>query len=433
MCIILNISNYIPEGMKDYLYEDCYTKICVENKIENLFIRSGYDAVISPMLEYYDVFYKKKKSLQEENMYKLFDRSGKIMVLRPDMTIPIARIAACKLDESRFPAKLCYKSNIFRLNDSYDGKLSEITQCGIEIIGTKSIKSDADAAIQAIKALKCAGLDDFVIEIGQAEFFKNLISETKLDKYKAEFLRKAVEDKNYSLLNEMLNSYSSLIPKEVYKILLELPKLFGGTEIFDYVKEIYKGAENSEALINLKDVYRLIKSAGFGRYISIDLGMVQHNDYYTGVILRGYSKYSGDNLIVGGRYDNLISEFGKNIPATGMAVNINYLTEALRKQGLYMKNTIDFLVYGGYKMAESCYKIIDKIQSCNMKAEMSLSDDKESALKYAESKKIKNVICIDDDSTINFMEYKNGQWFAKKMGMGEFYEYCDNSTDKRKN
>ena len=433
MCMSLNISNYIPEGTRDYLYEDCYTKICIENKLQKLFMNNGYDAIASPALEYYDVFYKRRESLHEEDMYKLFERSGKIMVLRPDMTIPIARIAACKLDESCFPAKFCYKSNIFRLNDSYDGKLSEITQCGIEIIGTKSIKSDADAVIEAIKALKCAGLDDFVIEIGQAEFFKTLVSKTQLDKSQTEILRKAVENKNYSLLNEMLNSYSVLIPKEVYKILLELPKLFGGTEIFDYVKEIYKETENSEALINLKDVYRLIESAGFGRYISIDMGMVQHNDYYTGVILRGYSKYAGENILAGGRYDNLISEFGKDMPATGMAVNVNCLLEALRRQGVHMRNTMNFLIYGSSQTTEMCYRIMGALQSYNMKAELSLSEDKVSTLKYAEFKKIINVVCVIDDNIIDLMKYRNGQWSSKKMGMGEFNEYCGSSIDKGQN
>ena len=133
---MINWKRYIPEGTRDILFHECSKKIELENILRKVYIDSGFLEVISPTLEFYDVFNGQNATLPQEKMYKLFDNQGRILVLRPDMTTPIARIAATKLRDMPHPLKLCYTSNVYRLNESLNGKNSEFTQSGIEIIGS---------------------------------------------------------------------------------------------------------------------------------------------------------------------------------------------------------------------------------------------------------------------------------------------------------
>ena len=123
---MVNLKKYIPEGTRDILFEECSAKIEIENLLRNVYINHGYHEVISPTLEFYDVFNLENQPITQEKMYKLFDNQGRILVLRPDMTTPIGRIAATKINEEIYPIKLCYNSNIFRVNENLNGKLCRI-------------------------------------------------------------------------------------------------------------------------------------------------------------------------------------------------------------------------------------------------------------------------------------------------------------------
>ena len=169
-----NLNNYIPEGTRDILFNECYSKIQIENLLRDVYKNYGYHEIISPTLEFYDVFNMNDQPISQEKMFKLFDNRGRILVLRADMTTPIARIAATKIKKEMFPMKLCYSQNIFRVNEILNGKLSEFTQSGIEILGSHEIRGDVEAIYTGIEALKKIGLEDFKIEIGDSEFFKEL-------------------------------------------------------------------------------------------------------------------------------------------------------------------------------------------------------------------------------------------------------------------
>ena len=200
-----NWKRHIPEGSRDILFEDCNNKIKIIDTLRKLYISTGYLEVISPTLEFYDVFQGDDVSIEQEKMYKLFDNAGRILVLRPDMTMPIARIAATKLRDSAYPLRICYSGNIFRINEDWNGKVSEMTQSGIEIIGSESPKADAEVIITAISALLAIGVKKFELEIGQAEFFKGLIEDIELDYEEMERLRGLVENKNFGALREFID------------------------------------------------------------------------------------------------------------------------------------------------------------------------------------------------------------------------------------
>ncbi|MDP4177610.1 MAG: ATP phosphoribosyltransferase regulatory subunit [Bacillota bacterium] len=392
-----NLKRYIPDGTQDMLFDECRNKVNIEKIFRDTFTKVGYEEVVTPTLEFYDVFNAGNQPIEQEKMYKLFDNHGRIMVLRPDVTIPIARVAATKLKDSIYPLKLFYSCNVFKVNENLNAKMSEITQAGIEIIGIDNFRADAESILMAIKALLNIGLKDFKIELGQADFFKGLIEDIKLESEELERLRKLVESKNYVALREFIDLNSSNIEEDTKEVLKKLPELFGTIEVINEASKITKNAKALMALQNIREIYKIINETGYGSYIAIDLGMVQHINYYTGIIFRGYVDEIGKDILSGGRYDNLIEQFGKKLSATGFAVDVDSVLSALYKQGNTINNdTIDYMVFFEAPLFNEAYKLVNNMQDKGINAELSLLDNEEETFKYASLKGIKKVVSFKE-------------------------------------
>ncbi|HEX3028405.1 MAG TPA: ATP phosphoribosyltransferase regulatory subunit, partial [Clostridia bacterium] len=214
------MSEYIyktPEGFNDILSEKCSSRLEVEGHIRYVFKGFGYSEVDTPTLEYYDLFSGRIGTLPQERMYKLFDSKGRILVLRPVMTVPIMRMAVTKIGDSALPARFSYFGNIFR-NDTKNLLSSEYRQGGIEILGADTIAADAEVIAVAIKSLINSGVADFRIDIGQVKLFKAMTSGIE-DEDILEAIRQAVANKDKYTIEKLLeNTFSGFQP--VLKALL---------------------------------------------------------------------------------------------------------------------------------------------------------------------------------------------------------------------
>lgn len=402
-----NLKKYIPEGTKDILFEECTSKIKIENLIRDVYINYGYHEIISPTLEFYDVFNMDNQPIPQEKMYKLFDNRGRILVLRSDMTTPIARIAATKIKPEMYPLKLCYSQNIFRVNEVLNGKLSEFTQSGIEVIGVDSIRGDIEAIITGIEALNKIGLENFKIEIGDSQFFRQLTEELPLDIEEKEQLRLFIQNKNISGLREFLDNKSKIIDKNIIEILKRLPELFGGKEVITETRELLGKSYGIKALENIERVYEIMDKLGFGKYIAIDLGMVQNLNYYSGLIFRGYCMDAGDSILSGGRYDKLIENFGEKLPATGLAINVDIVLEALKAQGkIFEDKNIEKIIHCNFDDLHKAYNLLKDLTEKGIKAEVSLMKKEEESLKFAEKINTKFVINVSEQTECKFEDNK---------------------------
>lgn len=383
-------NKYIPEGMKDILFEESNIKLNIEDQLRKVYKYSGFSEIISPTLEFYDVFNSNIQTIPQEKMYKLFDNLGRILVLRPDMTTPIGRITGTKMKECTYPLKLCYTANIFRDNEKLNGKLGEITQSGIEIIGTNGIKSDVDSIVTAINALLSLGLKNFKIELGEAGFFQALTENMKIKEENLKKLKEIIRNKNYVALKKFLDEISSKYLKKDFEIIENLPKLFGGIETIEEAKALTKNEKALKSLDDIYNIYKSIKNIGLEAYISIDLGMVQNIDYYTGVIFKGYVEELGGSILSGGRYDNLIQHFGVKLPAIGFAINVDDVMIALKKQ-----NTIPIdkdkkvLIFYKEEFLRKAYDFMEELKTKKIICELSLLEDEKEILIYSKKK------CID--------------------------------------
>lgn len=391
----------IPDGTRDILFGDCADKIDIEQKLRKLYLQRGYVDIITPTIEFYDVFDDENVWNEQENMYKLFDSKGRILVLRPDITTPIARISGTKLRESYYPLRFCYSQNVFRTNYNLNGKKNEFTQSGIEIIGVDSFKADVEVIVTAIRALIEIGIKDFKVELGQIQFFKGIMEDTVMDEESIERIRGYIENKNFASLKDFLESKKEFLDEDKVYALNNLPKLFGDISVIEKAKELTKNAKALEALKNIEAIYNILQNMGLSQYFSVDLGMVHHIDYYTGIIFRAYIEGAGNFVLYGGRYDSLIQKFGPNIPATGFAINVDSIVENIKKQGFNENRlSVEYLIYFDTDLFEKANALAEEIINKGGTCELALLEGKNENIKYAQQKKIKQVIILEDNKEI---------------------------------
>ncbi len=323
-------SRHTPNGVCDILADECAAKKDLEATVWNVFSSMGYREVELPTFEYYDVFAASGGQISQENMFKFFDEKGRILTLRPDITTSIARMAATKEDLSVLPKRYCYTGNVFRAEETQGARQREFTQSGIELIGSSSPEADAEVIAAAIEAVIAVGIDEFSMEIGQVAFFNGLVEQAGLSAEQTEKLRERIDSKDTLGIRDMVSELD--ISEDIKKLLTELPTLFGNSEVLEKANIDGLNPTSKAALDNIGRIVELLTLYGFEKFISIDLGMLQSIDYYTGTIFKCYTHGVGFPICAGGRYDNLVGCFGKNVGAVGAAFGINRLMTALRSK-----------------------------------------------------------------------------------------------------
>ena len=349
---------HTPEGVRDIYNEECAKKLYLQNTIHETLKAYGYADIQTPTFEFFDIFTSERGSVASNTMYKFFDREGYTLVLRPDMTPAVARaVSKYYMDES-MPVRFCYMGNTFVNHAEHQGKLKEITQIGAELIADN--KSDADAEIIAMtidSLLKC-GLDEFQIEIGHVDYFHGLMEAAGLEEDAVNELMTLLSNKNFFGVEELITS--SNVPENVQEIFNKLPELTGSIEVIEKARDLFTNELIINALDRMEKLYELLSIYGFEKYISFDLGIIANFDYYSGIIFRGYTYGTGNPIARGGRYDNLLSQFGKNAPSIGFAIDLDQLLIVLNRQKISVQadSAKTLILYDEDKKSEAINKAI---------------------------------------------------------------------------
>ena len=386
-----------PEGTKDLLFGECIVRRNIENTLSEIFRSRGYSEMITPGLEFFDVFNLNSRYFPQENLYKLTDSKGRLLVMRPDSTMPIARVVATRLRDAVLPLKLCYTQTVYRTEPALKGRSDEIVQAGIELIGSQLKMADLEVISTAVDSLKAFGME-FSLEIGHIGVFKELVGRLEATDKEKERIRKLIENKNFPALNDLLDTFGA---SPITAALKKLPALFGGEEVFEKAEELIPDENVKRILDELREIYcDTVEICGKYGNITVDLGLVNKTDYYTGVIIKGYLQGHGDEVISGGRYDKLISEFGYDVPAVGFAVNVNAISKVIEKSGVLpaMLKT-DVIVYAEEGCEVAAIKAAKGLREQGLVVENALFGDIESVREYAKEKKIARVMVIDGEDT----------------------------------
>ena len=316
-----------PEGTRDLLFSSCRALRQTENAVRDALEERGYSEIITPAVEYFDVFAQANPELDQDQMLKIIDKSGRICVARPDNTTPIARIAATRLDDAALPVRLYYSQKVFRSVSGDHGHKGEFLQVGAELIGADGLAADKDILSAAFAALSRTGADNFRIELGHAEIYKALIEELGADAASSEAIRRLIENKSFAALGDALQPFGS---RPAAKALSAMPQLFGGIEVLDEVETLTGNVRVLGAIAYLRRLYQALDEAGYGDRIMIDLGLVHEMDYYTGIMFRGYIGGAGAAILAGGRYNALCAKFGRDLSAGGFGIDVESVAESLQ-------------------------------------------------------------------------------------------------------
>lgn len=385
-----------PEGTKDLLFGESVVRRKIEDTLLKLFKSRGYSEIITPGLEFFDVFNMKSRYFPQENLYKLTDSKGRLIVMRPESTMPIARVVATRLRDAELPLKLCYNQTIYRNESLLKGRSDETVQAGIELIGSEMKMADLEVISAAVDALNAFGLE-FSLELGHIGVFKCLVDRLEADEKDKNYIRKLIQNKNFPALNDFLDTFGN---NSITAALKKLPTLFGGVEVFEKAEELIPDENVKRILDELREIYCDIAEVyGNVGNITVDLGLVNKTDYYTGLIIKGYLKGHGDEVVTGGRYDKLIADFGYDIPAIGFAVNVNAISKVIEKNGILPSEPApDVIVFAEEGFEAAAIKQARELREQGFIVENALFTDIESVREYAKEKKICKVVVVDCDS-----------------------------------
>ncbi|HHZ05564.1 MAG TPA: ATP phosphoribosyltransferase regulatory subunit [Clostridiales bacterium] len=386
-----------PEGTKDFLFEECTAVNKVSKIMDDVFASKGYNQVFTPSMEFFDTFALKHSGISQEDMFILTDKKGRLMVLRPDSTLPIARMVATRLQSEPLPLRLSYNQILYRNNRSLAGRSNEVRQAGMELLGVSGKRADLELITAAIEAMQKV-VPDFRIELGHAIFFRALVNKLPISDYQREEVRLSIESKNYSALNSILDE---LEQTDTVTALRKLPRLFGGEEVFEKAYPLFKGTEAEAALYYLKEMYEALSQIFMGDKLIVDLGLVQRNDYYSGIIFSGYVEGSGDAVLVGGRYDELLSEFQNPMPAAGFGINVHELANMLLKKSVVKNDmSIDILVHGEDGFEMDAINQARQLSMSGSRCEVSTFETQIDAVVYAKKKNIPRVYIVSETTNI---------------------------------
>ena len=383
-----------PQGTKDYLFEECYARAEAQRVLTEVFERYGYAPVATPHLEYHDVFRRASADWLADRLYSATDSRGRLLVMRPDSTLPIARVAATRLAGAALPLRLYYHQSVFRRTRLYAGNGDEFTQSGVEFVGADGLRADLEILACGAQALHACGAN-FCIELGHAEIFKCLADALGIAGEPRESLAACVESKNLPALKDLLAPYGE---STAVNALLELPCLFGGGEALTRAKALFRGNAVRKALAYLTELFAALEALGLHEVVQIDLGLVHGQQYYTGLVFRGYMEGSGKTVLSGGRYDGLLAEFGRPAAAVGFGIETDALAGALLECGKVQGPPVpEALLFGeaGYEAAAlaRAQEMREAGTHCLYCAAKNLIE----AMNFAKERGIPRVVVIDEN------------------------------------
>ena len=321
---------HTPEGVRDIYNVECGKKLALENRLKKTLHLFGYHDIQTPTFEYFDVFRKEIGTIPSKDLYKFFDKEGNTLVLRPDITPSIARVAATLFGEEDLPIRLCYTGNTFINHSNNQGRLREVTQMGAELIGDDSVEADAEMLAMVIESMQAIGLKEFQLSVGHLGFFQSLIEDAALDEEARERVVELINNRNYFGVEEYLDSI--MVKRSSKEAFAALGNLVGGVEVLAKAKNIAPNSSGIMAVKRLEKIYDILALYGVEKFVTFDLSMTGNYGYYTGIFFRGYTFGTGDAVVKGGRYDHLLEKFGKTSASIGFAIVIDELMNALIRQ-----------------------------------------------------------------------------------------------------
>ena len=318
----------IPKGVRVFPPAEAAQRRAVEAQLLSVFRRWGFQEIITPTFEYLEVFERPTGEDADDQIFKFVDRqTGRLLALRVDLTPQVARLVATTLRQAPYPLRLAYAGSVFRYHEPRAGRQREFTQIGVELIGLEGAEADAEMIAMAVEGCQAVGLGEFQIDVGQVEVVRGLLNTLQPPPLVRSRIVSALRRKDPSELESLLTEFDA--DPAAAEALLALPRLYGGREILDQAARLPFPPASRKALANLDDVVTVLENYGLADRVILDLAEAHAFEYCTGVVFGAFARGLGYQLSNGGRYDDLIGQFGYPCPATGFSFDLERVMAAL--------------------------------------------------------------------------------------------------------
>ena len=400
----------LPCGVRDLFLENAAKLAKLMATWRQLFESWAYTEIIPPTYEHYEVLMAGSDADFERRIFRVLDREGNILALRPDITTQVARIVGTKLHDLPLPLRFYYLANVFRFEEPQAGRQREFYQAGLELIGAPGPEADAEMVAVLIEALQQVGLRGFQINLGQMAFFRAIVAELNLSPAQVETLKGAIDRKDEVGLMKSLTEWE--IDDGHAAALSELPHLCGGEEALERAASLAPNAGARRAIENLSHIYDLLSAQGLAEHLVIDLGEARGMDYYTGITIEGFSPGLGFSICNGGRYDELIGLYGRPLPAVGFGLGVERVLLALEEQGEQEVDLAPHLLVAA-EAASMGRAALQHLRRQGMKVEMDvMARDEAGLLDYARVRGIPWVIVAGDADRALLAKADSQHWVS---------------------
>ena len=318
----------IPAGMRYYCGPEARLRRAIEATVMSIFDGWSYEEITTPTIDYYSLFEHGMGPTQAHRAFRFSDGDGRLLTVRPDVTSLVARAAATLFAQRERPLRLCYVAPVFRQQpESHTDWRRESSQIGCELIGANSSVADIELLAIVCEVLRRLGLDrGCSITLTDIDVFNGIAEELKLEPDSRDEMRRLVDTRNISDLEQFLAQYSGTKDLHAFS---RLAQISGKREILNEARQTITNARSRAALDRIARLWSVIESLELSDRFSIDFGDVSRLDYYTGLTFKIYVDGSGSRIGSGGRYDGLTASFGKAEPAVGFVLELDVLTEIL--------------------------------------------------------------------------------------------------------
>ncbi len=319
--------NYTIEGFESIQPQDNHTFQKIISNLMSLYQSFGYHQIATPTFEAYDL-YVNENSIPSDDLFKLVDHKGRVLVLKPDVTLPITRMAAINHPNDQEIIKFSYQTSIYRNFSAPDSIKKEINQIGLEYFGNNSPECDGEIIGLSILSLLKTGIKDIHIDLGHVGFINYLFEEFNFTLDQRNTLFQYIENKNIGDIKSYLIKLN--LDQSAQDIILSLPTLYGHPEeVIEKMKTLCINKNMEKVLAKVSEIYDHLKIMELEHYISFDLGFTNQMNYYSDIIFKGYINNWGEPIISGGRYNQLSEKFGISRPGCGFSIDLMKILDYL--------------------------------------------------------------------------------------------------------
>lgn len=317
-----------PLGMRDSFPLINEKKEKVRGIGRRFFQLRGFDFIKTPTVEYYETV-GKASAIPDSSLFKLVDRQGETLVLRPDMTTPIVRVATSKLLKEQIPLRLAYFANVFRAQEHEGGRPAEFEQMGVELIGDDSVFADAEMIITASELVQELGINSYRLTVGHAGLLQSILTQLTQSDQQVIELRKLLVEKNMVGFEEAVRTFG--LSNEEEQRFIEFIGQASNVQSIQQLRPFIDETNDSQVTMYsyLSELSSLLENAGLAKLVTYDLTLTSEMSYYTGMLFEVFASGSGFAIGNGGRYDGLLQEFNSDVGATGFGLRVDRLLEVM--------------------------------------------------------------------------------------------------------